>query len=314
MWNELAGQQQGVLSRAQCQQIGITDEMVYRRIASNRWQQLFVGVYATFSGPIPRAARLWATLLYAGDGAVLSHESAAELVGLLDQPVSPVHVTIPAHRRVRPATGVVVHRAARVPLARHPTRLPPQTRVEETVLDLTQSARQLDDALSWLARACGRRLTTPSRIGSALRLRPRVRWRAELLAALDDVADGCHSLLELRYLHDVERRHGLPIGRRQSIRLRRGGRWYDDIRYDDFATLVELDGRVAHPAESRARDRRRDNSATAEGLSVLRYDLADVFQQPCAAAAQVAATLRRNGWPGRPTRCGSNCSIKRLTD
>ncbi|MEE6260269.1 hypothetical protein [Plantactinospora sonchi] len=50
------------------------------------------------------------------------------------------------------------------------------------------------------------------------------------------------SALELRYLHDVERAHVLPVGQRQAIRLRRGGRWYDDVRYRDYRTRVELDG------------------------------------------------------------------------
>ena len=123
------------------------------------------------------------------------------------------------------------------------------------------------------------------------------------------MADGCHSLLELRYLRDVERRHGLPRGSRQRARARRGGRWYDDVRYDDHATLVELDGRAAHPEESRPLDRRRDNAATVDGLGVLRYGIADVTERPCETAAQIASALRGNGWTGNPTRCGPTCRI-----
>lgn len=44
------------------------------------------GVYATFTGQVGRQARMWAALLYAGEGARLSHETAAELTGLADRP------------------------------------------------------------------------------------------------------------------------------------------------------------------------------------------------------------------------------------
>ncbi len=309
MLDEIAARQRGVLTRTQCRQAGISDRMIYRQLNLGRWQTLVPGTYAMFSGPVPQSARYWAALLYAGEGAVLSHSSAGELVGLVDQPTPLVHVTIPTDRRVRPVAGIVVHRSKRAAVARHPTRLPAQTRVEETVIDLTQAARHLDEALGWLAKACARRLTTPARIATALQQRIRLHRRGELLEALDDVASGCHSLLEQRYLRDVERRHGLPVGQRQSIRQRRGGRWYDDVRYDEFATLVELDGRAAHPEEARARDRQRDNAAMVEGLSVLRYGPADVTERPCATAAQIATALRRNGWTGHPAPCTPTCPL-----
>jgi len=130
-----------------------------------------------------------------------------------------------------------------------------------------------------------------------------------LAAALDDAAAGCHSPLELRYFRDVERRHGLPRGVRQRARSRRGGRWYDDVSYDEFRTVVELDGRVAHPEDRRWRDMARDNAGVASGRSVLRYGPADVTVRPCAVASQVAAVLRRNGWPGAPTPCGASCDL-----
>ncbi|HEU4423891.1 MAG TPA: type IV toxin-antitoxin system AbiEi family antitoxin domain-containing protein [Pilimelia sp.] len=312
MLDKIAARQHGVVSRAQATACGLTEEAIAARLRGGRWRRLFGGVYATFSGPIPRPSLLWAAVLRAGPGAVLSHESAAELAGLLapgDAPSPAVHVTIPAARRLRSIPGVVVHRSRRTAAIQHPTRTPPQTRVEETVLDLACTARDLDQAVGWLARACGRRLTTAIRIRRAMAARSRMRWRVELATALGDVAAGCHSPLELRYLRDVERRHGLPRGVRQWARSRRGGRWYDDVSYDEFRTLVELDGRIAHPDGDRWRDMARDNAGVASGRSVLRYGSADVTARACATARQVATVLRRNGWLGVPVACGPGCAV-----
>jgi very-short-patch-repair endonuclease len=195
---------------------------------------------------------------------------------------------------------------------RHPSRLPPQTRVEETVLDLVECSADLDRAIGWIARACAQRLTTGERLAAALAARERLRWRAEVVDALTDVAAGCHSLLELRYLRGVERRHSLPTGVRQQVRPRDGGRWYDDVCYREYATLVELDGLAAHPADLRWRDHRRDNAGVAGGMDVLRYGSADVTGRTCEVAVQVAVVLRRNGWSGTPTPCGSHCPIEEL--
>ncbi len=89
-------------------------------------------------------------------------------------------------------------------------RVPPRTRIEETVLDLASTERDLDEAFGWVFRACGSRLTAPDRIAAAMGLRARMRWRAELSAALGPGAQGVHSLLEYRYVSRVERPHGLP--------------------------------------------------------------------------------------------------------
>jgi hypothetical protein len=309
VWEELAEQQDGVLTRSQALAGGLTDAQIERRLRGGRWQRLFGRVYATYSGKPSRGSLLWAVVLRAGRGAVLSHETAAELAGLTDRPAKPVHVTVPANRRIVPIPGAVVHISSRVAEARHPTRLPPQTRIEETVLDLSQQARCLDDALGWAAIACGRRLTTAQRLLAAMRRRAKLRWRTELAAALGEVGSGCHSLLELRYLRDVERRHGLPTGTRQAVSARRGGRRYDDVRYDGYQTRVELDGRIAHPEDRRPDDRRRDNAGTIAGDSTLRFGWGDVTEAPCDVAADVATVLHRHGWTAMPRACGAECVI-----
>jgi hypothetical protein len=307
--DSVAEAQDGVVTRAQALAAGLTASTIRCHLGAGRWQRLGRGVYATFSGPVSREALLWAAVLAAGDGAMLSHETAAELCGLVDQPSAPVHVTVPGDRRTAAPGGVRHHISSDARATRHPTRTPPQTRVEDTVVDLTQSARDVAAAANWVIRACARRLTTPERLRDALARRPKLRWRRAIAVALEDVGEGCHSMLELAYRRRVERAHGLPAARRQAARARRGGRWYDDVRYSGFATVVELDGSVAHPSEAAGRDNRRDNAGTVAGLSVLRYRVDDVVGGACAVAREVAEMLRRNGWAGRARRCGPTCVI-----
>lgn len=272
------------------------------------WQRLHYGVYATFSGPVPRTAALWAAVLRGGPQTVLSYHSAAELDHLIDEPAAWIHLTVPHARRVSPIRGVQLHRSERVSAARHPALMPPRTRIEETVLDLAGAAPALDDACGWITRAVGRRLTTPGRLSTAAEQRERMRWRAELTEMLAADAAGAHSVLEYRYLRDVERPHGLPRGTRQAL-VRRGSRTeYRDVLYDGYGLIVELDGRLAHPADTRWRDIHRDNAAAADGLVTLRYGWADIRQRPCQAAAEVAAVLAHRGYrEARP--CAPGCLV-----
>jgi hypothetical protein len=302
--DDLLRRQCGVISRVQALADGVSRGAIREHLAAGRWQRVHNGVYAAFSGPVPRVARLWAAVLAAGAGAVLSHWSAAEVVGLLDRPTLLVHVTVPDERKVAPLAGVVVHRSRHVWRMRHPARQPPQTRVEETVIDLTQAAAGLRDAYGWLARAVNSGLTTAERLLDTIQMRPRLRWRRLLCEGLGDVAVGCRSVLEVSYFRKVERAHGLPTGQRQVRVTRTGRRNYLDVLYRKFSTNVELDGEAAHPYEERFRDRHRDNAGTVTGHLVLRYGTADVDERPCEVASDVATVRRRGGWTDNPRRCG----------
>jgi very-short-patch-repair endonuclease len=278
-------------------------------VRGGRWQQLQHGVYATFSGEPHRDALLWAALIRAGSRAVLSHNTAAELLTLIDAPSPLIHLTIPVTRKVRAVTGAIVHRSARVDQARHPALLPPRTRIEETVLDLVQQASTFDGAFHWASAARQRRLTTADRLLAALGRRGKQRWRDELVRALGDVATGVHSVLERRYLTSVERPHRLPRSTRQA-RLSRGPRSsYLDNLYQAYSVCVELEGLAAHPDDRRWQDSARDNAGAADGLITLRYNWAEVTQRPCQTAAQIARALSHRGWPGSPRRCGERCAI-----
>jgi hypothetical protein len=259
-------------------------------------------VYAAFTGPVSFEARVWAALLYAGRGATASHETAAQLDGLGAES-DVIHVTIPIGRKVVPRPGLAVHRSRHVDQRRHPAREPPRTRVEETVLDLVHAAASLDEGLAVVMRAVQRRLTTADRLAAALARRGRLRWKELLRDALGDVSVGVSSLLERRYLRDVEHGHGLPRGTRQRARRRSLGREWLDVSYDGYQTVVELDGRVGHVEDGVFRDLDRDNWSAVDARWVLRYGWHDLHRRPCAVAQQVATVLRRNGWTGALEDC-----------
>jgi hypothetical protein len=252
------------------------------------------------TGALGRGATLWTVILRLGAAAVFSHETAAELWGL-DAPSSKIHVTMPSEARPSPIAGVVIHRSWRIAEAIHPARLPPRTTVEETVLDLTQTAADLTTAASWMARAVGARLTTAARLREAMRLRPRVRWRRQLGILLREIAAGCHSFLELLFRRDVEHAHGLPRGKRQVRRQADSRTRYRDVQYDEYGLVVELDGMLAHP--DAFRDMERDNAVVLDRATPLRYGFRQVHETPCRVALQVATVLIQRGWTGRPRRC-----------
>lgn len=299
----------GVFARWQANAMEVDPGAVTARLRSGRWQRLYHGVYAAFTGGLCREAELWAAVVRFGPRAVLSHQTAAELEGFAARPSRLIHVTVPLAQHRAHVPGIIVHRSGRLDLARHPLRTPPRTRVEETALDLAHLAATFDDAFGWISRPCCKGLTTPALLGQVMQSRSKIRWRAELTLALNDVDEGVHSPLEYRYVHNVERAHGLPVAKRQVLIVRGGHRQYLDNLYQDCGLGVELDGQAFHPAEARWQDISRDNALAADGIVILRYGWPDVSDRPCQVAIQVGGAARSRGWPGALRRCGSACPV-----
>ena len=91
--------QAGVVSRQQALDAGFTEKAIEWRLRRGTWQRLHAGAYATFSGKPSREGRLWAAVLHVGSGAVLSHETAAEIHHLTDKQSTRIHVSVPIERR-----------------------------------------------------------------------------------------------------------------------------------------------------------------------------------------------------------------------
>src|ERR1035438_6270946 len=306
------GIQAEVIACRQGAQLDIDVDLMRNRVRNGRWQRLQRGVYAAFSGEPTREAVLWAALLRVGPDATLSHHTAAERHGLIDEPSSVVTITVPASRHPAQVKiqGIVIHRSDAILRTRHPAMLPPCTRIEDTVLDLIEGTSTFDDAYAWICRAIGRRRTTADRIRHAMDARKKMRWRSEIALALGGADEGILSVLEYRYVRRVERPHGLPSARRQArIEQRTGSRYLDNL-YEEHRLCVELDGTAAHPADEQWRDKRRDTGNAMRGLLTLRFGITDLGDRRCETADAVAAVLRSRGWPGAPHSCSRTaCAV-----
>ena len=288
----LANVQAGAVSRAQLLANGGTDSQIGAQLKACRWQPIHPGVYATFTGPLPDLTRVWAAVLYAGDGAVASHRTAAWLQGIEEAFPSVVEISVPVDRRVQRQPGLVIRRCRDLSRRTHPISSLPQTRVEETVLDLIEQEERVDDVVGWITRACQRRRTTAARIDSATRSRTRMRWRPLVADVLADVRDGVLSPLERRWRRRVERAHGLPSGDCNVAEIDGLKRRYRDVRYTRWRVVVELDGRAAHsrgvgtPGPGARQQCRRDG--------------------PRSLAVRVAGSRGRPMWLCSPDRQGSS--------
>lgn len=292
----LAAAQEQVLTSEQCRAFGFTRHAVARLVTQEHWFRVLPGVYSLLPGEPSWLARCWIGVLLGGDRSCLGGEAAGHLHGFVEQEPPLISVLIPeASRRVgRDGWEFIRHPEG---FRRPPRGGPPRIGVEDAVLDLCAGASE-KETIDLVTRAVQQR-TTPQQLLRRLAQRSRSGNRELIRAVLTDVAEGAQSPLELRYLHDVERAHGLPPGRRQAPR----GQDLRDVLYEDYALVTELDGRVGHDGVGLFRDMARDNRALIAGESSLRFGWPDVVGDPCGVARLVAEMLRRRGWPGELGRC-----------
>lgn len=294
---QLAALQDGVLSVEQALGHDLGRNSVQRLVGEGRWHRLAQGLILTTTPPAGFSALCWGGVLLGGDRARIGGAAAAHLHGLLDRP--PDQIDVWATRQLRlTADGWRFRREQPGSHGRPPTGALPRLSVEDTVIEHTDGLRR-DDVPAVVLAAVQTRRTTPERLLREVHRRPRVRHRRLLLDLLIETADGVHSPLERMYLHEVERAHGLPRGRRQ---LRGAGGRHRDVGYPEHGLVVELDGRF-HEGAGRWRDMERDNVATLSGERTLRYGWFDLTARPCQAARQVGHVLQLGGWSGVVRSC-----------
>lgn len=305
-------EQDGVLSRRQVLSAGFDDDFIDRQIRRRHWARVHAGVYVNHTGPLTWNQRAWAAVLFYWPAALCGHSalqptSTQRRTTVDDEPV--IHVAIEHPRNAVQIDGVRLHRLMRLGARTRWNLSPPRLQLEEAVLDVCAEAADRAKAFAIAADACQQRRTTPLRLMRALDGRKRLRHGTWLRSALADTDAGALSVLERAYLRRVERRHGLPRGRRQLHSRTTDGVVYRDVEYEAFGLVVELDGRVGHEhARDRWKDMDRDLLAAVHSRLTVRLGWGQVERRACMTAGRIGRLLQLRGWRGVVTRCGPDCA------
>jgi hypothetical protein len=263
----LAARQHGVVSVPQLLASGLTYEGVRRRMRMGRLHGIHRGVYAVGHRNLSHHGWWMAAVLACGEGAVLSHRSAAMNWGLLKAKRGSVDVTVPGTGGRSRRKGIRVHRSTSLtPKTATIRRGIPTTKPERTILDLR---RVLDRAE--LQAVIGQAEADHLPIG-------------KLPGFLHEPT---RSELERRFLR-LCKRFGIP-NPEVNVRV---GPYEVDFLWRDARVIVETDGYETHSGRSSFHaDKARDARLRILGYSVQRFSYRHVVDEPRFVADTVRALL-----------------------
>jgi very-short-patch-repair endonuclease len=289
---EVAAAQYGVVSFAQLRAVGLGRGAVEKAVRGERLIRLHTGVYAVGHRVLRVEGHRLAAVLACGDGAVLSHRSAAGHWGLLPTARTLVDVTTPRTRRRVP--GIDVHRSRSLDAKDATTheRIPITT-IARTLLDLAATVPEngLERAL---AQAERRQLYDQRAITDVIARNNGHRGSGALTRATAQEPKLTRSELEAMFLALV-RRAGLPEPLSNHVLADLDHQRHEvDFYFPAHRLVVELDGWDTHRTKAAFKsDRRRDAALTSIGYRVMRFTYDDVVHD----ADTVVTRLRRRSAP-----------------
>jgi len=284
-----ADRQHGVVSREQLLAAGQTPRVIRRAVDAGRLRPVFRGVYAFGHIALRREGWWMAALLACGEGAALSHRTAATIWGLVTGPTLPVDVTTSTDHG-RKHRQITTHRTLLVPLdavVRDDLRV---TTPSRTTVDLaaTLKGRALREVVE---RAQDLRRFDPIDVRDALARaprRPRSRRLHDLITVMSPDDDNARSHLERLFLA-LTRKAKLP---KPTANHEIAGR-RRDFAWPVERLVVETDGYRYHSSRAaRRRDNRRDRQLTAVGWRTVRFTYEEVAFEPGVVGAELAQLLR----------------------
>jgi very-short-patch-repair endonuclease len=285
-----------VISRDQMRSLGHSERAISRTVRDGRLHVVFRGTFAVGRRQIGDRGRMCAAVLACGDGAVVSHRSAAALLGLLDRGPVVVDVIAPGQRGRR-IDGIRTHHAE-----------PPIAAERGSVADIpcTSPARTLADLAGIVGErtlrnafevAAFKRLLDLDAIEAAMGGRRRVgapTLRA-VVAAWRSASKRHPSRANLRSPFEAKL---LPLLAATDIPAplvnhrvpTPGGVLEVDLLWPDHRFVVEADSRRHHGTDiAYERDRWRDRELLRAGHTTLRVP----WQQAESEAPAVLDAIRR---------------------
>jgi len=256
-----------VLTRRDLEGLGFSKIAIDHRVGTGRLHLIARGVYAVGRPELTPRGRWMAAVLVCGDGAALSHRSAAALWGIGHEQGKRIDVSIRRRSRLE-RQGIVVHARAALPEASVIRRFGiPVTNPVQTLIDLATELKilRLERAVN---EADKLDLVDPETLRKAL--------------------DGYVGMPGVKTLRTMLDRHTFrlsdsdleilfrPLALAAGFPVPRTKHWvlgYEvDFWFPDHGLIVETDGlRYHRTASQQARAARRDQKHVAAGHRVLRF-------------------------------------------
>jgi hypothetical protein len=291
---EIARAQHGVVARSQVVGLGVAGNTVDRWLRAGRLHRLYPGVYAVGHAAIARQGWWMAAVLASGDGAVLSHRSAAALWGIWGSGTGEVHVTTP--RKSRSQRGI----------RRHFSLLPEDEREVVDAIPVTSASRAILDLAGEKGEAAAEaalreveylgiygRASLPKLLERHQRHPGRHAAREALARVRDDPGGRLRSPLEELFLPFLDE-HSIPRPRLNAWIALGDDSYQVDCLWPGSRLIGELDGWRAHRTRSAFRkDRRRDRRLAAAGFRIVRITEDQVRGEPGEVAADLHALYKR---------------------
>jgi predicted transcriptional regulator of viral defense system len=172
----IATEQAGYFTTAQTRDCGFSSPLLTHHAKSGRFVRVARGLYRLRDYPSSPREELLAAWLRLAPDAVVSHESALELLGLSDIIPNLIHLSVPrARRKLSLRSGVALHTTTR-PLdgsdvvVRDGMRL---TAPARTIADVAEAGVAPEQVVRAARQAIDRGMTTPSRLREAAKGRGR---------------------------------------------------------------------------------------------------------------------------------------------
>ncbi len=268
----LAERRHGIVSRAQLRDLGLGEDAIDTRLRSGRLCRLYRGVYAVGHGLVPREGRWLAATMRGGEGAVLSHGSAAALWGIQRSGGDDrIHISAPRSTRLP------------MPICRHVVRLASDEIATRRLIPVTTLARTLFD----IATVCPpekleaavreaeyRHRFQLRRLEDLLEQHPGRRGATTIRACLHLLGRGpqgrTRSRLEVRFAALLAR-IDLPQPALNALLDIDGYKVEADCLWRKQRLIVELDGGQSHDTRvAFEKDRERDRRLQVAGWRVIR--------------------------------------------
>jgi hypothetical protein len=241
---EIAARQHGVVTIGQLAECGCDRWVVQRRVRAGRLHRLHRGVYAVGHTAVSLRGRWLAAVLASGEGALLSHRSAAALWGMLSTSAPKIDVIVPAASGRRSTETIRIRRGKR-------------EGTEHLGIPVTSPRCTLDD------------------LAAAKIPRWQLRKAMEVAEKLGEPVTprGPRSPLEEAFLKLCGDDEPIVNGTVEGFEV--------DFHWPGARLIVETDGHEHHGTRAAfERDRARDQTLTAAGWTVLRFTYLQVLEEP----------------------------------